>query len=202
MIPHPLDEIAEEALASPLDPDRVRFQIGNDEAAEWAMRRLNETIQTLNNADDLVNKEIARLMEWHRSVTAEPERRLNYFEGLLTEYGLKQRLDDERKSVSLPSGRIQTRSSESLQAIVLDDDGFVDWASKNGHDDLLIVKRSPRVSAIKQAKATAILDGDGKPSGFFMASTDDGEVIPHVRLCEQAISVKVTPETTRKGVSK
>lgn len=191
IIPHPLDDIAATALNEDVPPDdRPVFRVGDDGGAAWAMERLDEAVQEINAALGLYIKQKARLDEWLHHAKADAERRRVYFEGLLTDYAVRQREERDRKSIVLPHGRVTTRLT-TMGVEFSDEAKFVDWASTH-QPELVKTTVKPSVSAIKQAFKAAPIEGG------FAAVNGDGEVIPFVWFTEPRVSVTVSPEHAPK----
>jgi len=139
-IPHTLDD----ELAS--DEKRAAFRVNDDAAAEWAITRLSEIRAEQAAKQRFARLESDRVQLWLESELQPLETRAAYFVNLLEDYARRQREDVDRKSVSLPHGKISTRFSQPKFNI--NDDLFVPWAAENA-PHLLRVKQEPSLTALK-----------------------------------------------------
>jgi hypothetical protein len=164
------------------DEQRERFKLDDDKMATWAMRKL-ATIrakqrENINIADD----EVQRVTEWVESVNKPLERDASFFENLLADYGRRQRVEHDRKSISLPHGEIKTRAGSDKWLI--NTALTLEWLRANGHSDLIKVKEEPSLTAMKEAFIT---DGE-------RALTQDGEVVPGIAVQHSEFTVSVSTD--------
>lgn len=153
--------------SDPTAGERERFRIDNDEQAVWAMRKLAAARTRLDEIAYIAEAEIQRIQAWAEHESREPLRDVDYFEGILVEYGMQQRAEG-RKSVSTPYGTIKSRAGQAKWSV--DADTFIEWA-KQHRPDLVRVKEEPALSTMKEALS---INGD---SAF---DPDSGEVVPGV----------------------
>lgn len=170
-VTHPLDDQIVD------DTTRQRFLIEDDGAAAWAMRKLATIRDKITANTRLADDEIARVAAWVADVNTPLERDATYFEALLTEYAIRVRDNEGRKTVSLPFGTVATRAT--ADKVTVDDTTFIPWA-RDHHPDLLRVKESPDVTALKGMLIP------GKPV------TVDGELIPGITITPGGITATIT----------
>lgn len=157
------------------EQDRERFRIENDEQATWAMRKLTAARARLDEIAHIAEAEIQRIQAWAERESREPMRDVEYFEGVLTEYGITQRAEG-RKTVSTPYGSIKSRMGQPKYTF-LDKDQFIEWAKAN-HPDWVAVKEEPALSVIKAATSEPV-------------DPDTGEVIPGLTVDPASISYSI-----------
>lgn len=152
------DVLAWDAADAPLE-DRERFKIQNDEQAVWAMRKLTSARKRLDEIAYIAEAEIQRIQAWAEHESREPMRDVDYFEGILVEYGRTQR-EQGRKSVSTPYGTIKSRMGQPKYTFI-DKDEFLAWAKAN-HPTWVAVKEEPALSVIKSETSGPVDEGTGE----------------------------------------
>jgi hypothetical protein len=135
--------------------DRERFKIENDSQATWAMRKAAIARGRLDEIKTIAEAEIARIQDWAEHESRVPMRDLDYFEGILIEYAMKQRAEG-RKTVSTPYGAVKSRIGQT-RFVFSDKAEFIEWAKVN-HPDWLVVKEDVSLSALRDASLTDSAD--------------------------------------------
>lgn len=160
-----------------------RFRIQDDNAANWAMRKLRQAERRKADNARMANDEIQRINEWLQRANQPYDRDVAYFTGLLTEYARDCRLnpEDGRKTIALPAGVVSSRNNQPKWSV--DPEVFLPWAHANA-PDLIRVKEEPDLSAIK-SRFKNLADGT--------TITDDGEVVVGVVVSESETSYTVKP---------
>lgn len=175
---HPLDPVAGD------DDLRDRFRVEDDDAANWALRKLRAIRARQTDHERLAEGEIARVRDWLAEVVGPLQRDAAFFEGLLADYArrCRENPDDGRKTISLPSGSVTTRQGSPRWTV--NPDAFLPWARQN-FPDLIRVREEPDLASIKAA-ATAVDE---------RAVTAAGEIIPGIVIDPATVSVaaKTTP---------
>lgn len=119
------DDAAVDIVALVDEPGR--WHITSLGEAEWAMAHVAAATDQIAAVDEQRQLWQAKLDEWFRDATREPQRSIEFFEGHLERWGVTQRTD-KVKTVKLASGDIAT-SRPTAPKIVLDDEAaFIDWA--------------------------------------------------------------------------
>lgn len=177
-------------LDLPNDVEREHFEILDDGAAAWAMRKLQRVRRQQATNQAIADEEIEKIRSWLGDVNHGLERSATYFEAILSHYALRCRQDpdDGRKSISLPAGKIATRVPSPHWHINADE--FVPWAETH-RPDLLRVKVDPALSEIKRAFAPVF---DAVPTSD-VVDPDSGEIIPGIRISSGDIAATVNPDT-------
>jgi hypothetical protein len=166
--------------------ERTHFEIENDGAAAWAMRKLRRIRQQQQTNQQVAEEEHQRVQEWLDEVNRGLNRSATYFEAILSHYALRCRQDpnDGRKSISLPTGKIATRNPALHWHV--DPTEFVPWAEAH-RPDLLRVKVDPALAEIKRAFAPVF---DAPTSDA--VDPDSGEMIPGIRISSGDLTATVT----------
>ena len=178
----------EEHLADNVDDTPEHYEILDDGAAAWAMRKLQRLRRQQATNAAIAAAEIEKIEAWLSDVNRSLDMNATYFEAILGHYALRcrQNPDDGRKSISLPAGKIATRIPSAHWHI--DPAEFVPWAEAH-RPDLLRVKVDPSLSEIKRALAAVV---DAPTSD--VVDPDSGEIVPGVRISSGDISATVTPD--------
>lgn len=119
-----LPALAEEEL-----PEQARaWRIDGTGSAAWAMAHYAEADAAIKALEAQAVEWYARIDEWLQHEAKPYTRTLAFFEGQLTRYALDLReADPKRKSVTLPSGKVQTRST-AAKAVITDENAVIAWA--------------------------------------------------------------------------
>lgn len=142
VIPHALDaEILKER------PDSAPFRIEDDSAADWAVSRLADVRQEVEALELMATRELERIKTWRDSQIKALESKSTFFTSLLEDYARRQRNDADRKSISVPHGKISTRFTQPKFEI--NDEVFMPWALEHA-PQLVRVKQEPSVSAMRE----------------------------------------------------
>lgn len=175
-IPHELDAVLED------ETRREAFRIEDDSMATWAMRKL-ATIRAKQKENQFITEsELQRILDWAESVNKPLDTSASYFENLLADYGRRQRVEADRKSIALPHGKIATRAGTDKWHI--NAEALLPWLREN-FPELIKVKEEPSLSALKEAFAERINDG--------RIVTEEGEVLPGVTVENVTMTVSVNP---------
>jgi hypothetical protein len=167
-----LEDYLDDLDNQPDQPDH--FRIDDDEMAAWAMRKLRRLRKRQASNAAIAQTEAERITEWLRTVNKPLEDNAHYFEGLLTDYAIRQRFDDDRKTISLPAGKVSTRTVPPKWEV--DAEPFLAWARVNA-PTLIRVKEEADVKALKESVIPAFAQGDQHT-----AVDENGEVIPGVLI--------------------
>lgn len=127
--------------------ERERFVVDDDQKAAWAMRKLRgiKAHKAANQA--IADDEIARINQWLEDSNSHLDRDEQQFTGMLTAYARLVRERDDRKSVTLPCGKIGSRVGQPKWNI--DNDVFMKWLEAN-HKELIRVKTEPNLAEAKK----------------------------------------------------
>lgn len=159
------------------------FRIQDDAQAAWAMRKLLGARIRKDNNVNVAERERLRIDSWIEQVNVKHDRDIAYFEAILSQYASVQR-NEGRKTVETPYGVVKSRVGQPKIAVE-DAEAFIAWAQQ-GHEDLLLVKVGPSLSAIK-----AIAEIENTDTLGMVAITPDGEIIPGVSVAPAVVSYTV-----------
>src|SRR5699024_1269067 len=157
------------------EQEKVPFQIKTDEEANWALRKIKQKQTQKNDRTELAEKEIEKIKQWLESVSKELDSDIEYFEGLLGAYALRNREQDPSyKSQKLPNGRIRFKKQQPKWE--LDDKRVLESLKQAGKDDLIKVTEKPKLADIK--KSHAVVDGK-------VINTETGEFLDGTTVRER-----------------
>lgn len=147
-----------------------RWRIEDDDAANWALRKL----AVLEDEQDRINTqafaEIARINEWRTTRLAALTHHHDFFQARLTEYFRAIRHNNpDTKTYHLPAGTIASRATPG-HIEILDEPALIAWAETNA-PDLVATRKTVSKTAVK--KLAVAKDGVSLIDG-------NGERIPHV----------------------
>lgn len=180
----------------------ARWRIGSEGEAEWAMRHLAAAEGTVADRKAQAAAWRAPIDEWERSAVAEAEGRARFFRGHLEDFMRRERTD-RRKSIPLPSGRIESRGATEPKVIVVDEPAVIEWAEESLGADVVgaVVKTTQSVLLTglrEEAKITEQLVDASDPDGEtkrVVVSTTTGEPVPGVAIEDPTITYAAKPTT-------
>lgn len=176
-----LAEVAEEVFVpapdgapDPLDDDAPLWEITDDGAAGWALRKIARANRELFRLQDAADHEVAAIRAWLDEASSPLARTVGFFESKLIDY--RRRLEDESPELAatykLPGGDL-TRRAGRLRTTVVDPEAFTAWALVN---EPSAVQLKPLTSPLtKLARFVATADG-------VVVDEETGEVVPGVQV--------------------
>jgi hypothetical protein len=116
-------------------PEQVQaWRIDGTGSAAWAMAHVAQAEKALSDLTAQAVEWYGRIDEWLAKESAPFRRTRDFFAGQLERYALDVReADPKRKSVVLPSGKIQT-TAKSAKVIVTDEEAVIEWARTHAPD--------------------------------------------------------------------
>lgn len=172
-----------------------RWVIGNDDEAEWAMRKLASAQARLAAAERKAEVWRSQIDAWLADVTAADRSSVEFFRDRLERYAVANRAATGEASLRLPSGTVTTRKVAAR--IAVEDPtavGLLGWVHATIDADQVadVVKVTERVRVraladwLRAHGACPLGDGgDGRSVGF--AAT--GEVVPGVTWVDEHVTV-------------
>lgn len=162
-----------------------RWQVDDDETAEWALRKLRATADELDRRRLQKEAWQERIEEWWRRASKPLQARRDFFEGALRDYMRRRReADPQVKSVALPSGIIGSRASKAKLRVV-DEEALISWAKANSLSSLVRVREEVNRSALP---GLPFRDRDGRP-----VDPVTGEFVPGLVLEPSDVAYWVKP---------
>lgn len=158
------------AATAPAEPDR--WQLTDDNGAEWCLKKISEKQMEIVEREQFVRQQIQQLNDWLNKETKPLKDEQEHLESLLRGYAEKILKNKEKHSISLPSGRFGFRKQPPK--IEKDDAALLDYCD-HYQTDFIKVKKSVDWAGLKKS---CTLDGNHYV-------TRDGEVLPGVTVTEQ-----------------
>ena len=179
---HELDDIV-------ADEEKQRgFRINDDGAASWAMRKLAEINDQLLSNEQIHKQETERLNLWLTEVNKPLESKTLFFKSILEDYARRERNEKDRKTISLPHGKVSTRPASDKWET--DTATLLAFLKTNELTDLIKVKEEPSMTAVKNAFTVT-------PDGQVL--TAEGEIVPGVKIIQTDISVSINTSTKEEA---
>ena len=164
-----------------------RFIVDTPEKADWALYKLRETNETINQNKQLADKNHERSDECVERENSKANESKEYFEGLLQEYFTNERVKNPKFKFSSPNGKLSSRKQqpkwvyeESKLVDVLKDTEFVTSVPK-------LEKGLFKKSAKKGLDGLSVV-------GNKVVNTNTGEVIDGVQIQEQPDKIVISTE--------
>lgn len=164
-----------------------RFIVDTPEKADWALYKLRETNETIDQNKKLADKNHERIDEWLERENSKANESKEYFEGLLQEYFTNERAKNPKFKFSSPNGKLSSRKQqpkwvyeESKLVDVLKDTEFVTSVPK-------LEKGLFKKSAKKGLDGLSVV-------GNKVVNTNTGEVIDGVQIQEQPDKIVISTE--------
>lgn len=146
------EEIPEESEAQ--EQLRQRYQITNDGAANWALRKLAQIRRRMAENERLAEMEKLRIDAWLRGEKEKLGRDEAFFLGLLREYHQNILTEDpRRKTIKLPAGQMQMRAQ--APEFKRDDEKLLGWLKASNLTEFIKVVESPNWGELKKRVVVA-----------------------------------------------
>lgn len=165
--------------------ERNRFEINNLESCNWAFRKLKALDNEDKETQELYEQEKQRIDKWRELQLKRNEDSRTFFQGLILEYYLKERANDDKFKINTPYGKVTTRKLQDK--FVYDEKEFVKWAEETNNEEYLRIKKEINKADFK--KVVTIQDGKAY-------ITDTGEVVEGLKVESQGerVSIKVVED--------
>ena len=163
-----------------------RFTIQDLDSANWAFRKLAAIERKRKEIQELADREIERIKDWQNQEEESLNNSKEFFEGLLTEYFVRQRELDPKFKLSTPYGRVSSRKQQPKWNY--EDEKLIGYL-EHYKPELIRIKKEVNKNDFKKAvkeKDGFILMDDGK-----IISNETGELIEGVTVEERPDSINI-----------
>ena len=161
------------------------FIVDNEQKANWALRKIKELQQEIEDNTRLAEKEIDKIKTWESQQNKSLGDSILYFEGLLHDYATRKRAEDpDFKSMSLPNGRIGYRKQQPRWSY--DDETLIKYLERTELDELIRVSKAPNKAEIRKQFEVV---------GDKVINAETGEVV-------EGIEIEHRPEAFNWSVTK
>jgi len=155
--------------------EKEAFTIQDDQAANWALRKIGQMQKQIEDNNALAVAEIDKIEAWNKQENKKSQDSIDYFQGLLSYYALKKKkVDPEFKTLKLPNGNLSFRSQQPKWN--LDEEKVIKALKESDAKDLIKVTEKPMLAEIKKAFEV----NKGKA-----VNPETGEVIEGITIEEQ-----------------
>ena len=155
-----------------------RFTIKDLDSANWAFRKLAAIERKRKEIQELADREIERIKDWQNQEEESLNNSKEFFEGLLTEYFVRQKEVNPKFKLSTPYGRVS--SGKQQPKWIYDNDKVVEWLKENDKE-LIRVKYEPDKREIK--KKYEVVGNT--------VVTEDGEIVEGITVEERPDSINI-----------
>jgi len=166
------------------ETEKESFAVTDDSKANWALRKIGQLNDQINDNNALAQSEIDKIEQWNKEVNVSAGNSIDYFQSLLAQYAADKKAEDPKfKSLKLPNGNFGFRKRQPKWNY--DNDKVVQALERAEMTDLIRVKKEPAKADIK--KAFSVNDGQ-------VINPLTGEVIEGITIEEQPdrFNVKVS----------
>jgi len=158
-----------------------RWQISDDRGAEWAMRMLVSIELKREGVRTQAAAWMQQIVDWLEHEEKPLSRASNYFDGQLRTYALARRaIDDDAKTLRLPSGDVKTTGHKPTIKIT-DEPALIQHLHFMKREDLIRKKEDVLVSTLKDAVRVE------RDPAIYTVHMDCGDTFdttePDVRFC-------------------
>lgn len=161
------------------------FRVTDDNQANWALRKIKELQQEIENNTRLAEKEIDKIKHWETQQNSRLADNIAYFESLLDDYALRKREQDPSfKSLSLPNGRIGFRKQQPKWNY--DEKTLLDYLKRTELHELIRTTQVPNKTEIRKVFEVV---------GDKVINKETGEVV-------EGIEIEQRPEAFSWSVTK
>lgn len=168
-----IDEIIEDGTQ-----EKERFKIENLEAANWAFRKLAAIERKRGEIKELADKETERIKEWQEQEEKGLNNSKEFFEGLLTEYFIRQREVDPKFKISTPYGKVSSRKQQPKWNY--DNDKVLNWLKEN---DTELIRIKEEINKVELKKKYQIVGNE--------VVTEDGEIVEGITIENRPDSINI-----------
>lgn len=155
-----------------------RFTIENLDSANWAFRKLAAIERKRSEIRDLADKEIQRIKEWQEQEEKGLNNSKEFFEGLLTEYFIRQKEVDPKFKISTPYGKVSSRKQQPKWNY--EDEKVLNWLKEN---DTELIRIKEEINKVELKKKYQIVGNE--------VVTEDGEIVEGITIEERPDSINI-----------
>ncbi len=173
---HEIDEY-ESDLGYDFQPEA--FAIENIDQVTWAFRKIKAYLAKKAEIEETAKKEIQRIKDWQESELKGIDNSIAYFEGLLTQYAVKERQQDPKLKISTPYGKVGFRKQQPKWEYK--DDIVLKFLKESGYKEFIRIKEEVNKAELK--KSVQVANGQ--------AVTSEGEVIEGITVIPQDEKIEI-----------
>lgn len=168
------------------EEEQERFKITDDDRACWALQKIKELEDQVEEKEALAQRQIDQVNNWLDKETSSLEKQINNFKNMLFEYAQQLREEDPTmKTHSLPFGKLQFRKRRPKWQY---EDELLDTVKDRIPDAVRVkedVDKRTLKKIVKDSGQYKILD-DGR-----VVDTETGEFVHGLKVVDRGESFKV-----------
>lgn len=168
----------EEAERTMRTTEGTKFKISDLDSANWAFRKLAAIERKRNEIKELANKEIERIRQWQEQEEKGLNNSKEFFEGLLTEYFVRQKEVDPKFKISTPYGKVSSRKQQPKWNY--DNDKVLNWLKEN---DTELIRIKEEINKVELKKKYQIVGNE--------VVTEDGEIVEGITIENRPDSINI-----------
>ena len=191
------------------------WQITSDGEAEWAMAHLAAAQAQLQAVVDQAKLWQAKLDDFRRAGSRQPERTIAFFTERLERYGrIRRELVPDVATLRFASGDVATTLHAHPKVVVIDERAVIDWSKEYLvridddpdpepqplYDLVVTVKESVRVSDLREFVNVVWVEGTETEAGEWRVVTQEGELVPGVDVEAPHVTATAKPRPVTFGV--
>jgi hypothetical protein len=154
------------------------FKIEDMGQANWALSKMREIDIEIKEIKDFAINEIKRVKDWEENEFEKSYNQRDYFEGLLTEYYVKNKEIDDNFKINLPYGTVSSRKAQDEW--VYNDKKVINWLEKNNKELIRVKKEVNKAEFKKMYK----VHGEN-------AISEQGEIIEGVEILKRPDNINI-----------
>ena len=158
-----------------------RFTIQDLDSANWAFRKLAAIEKKRKEIKTLADKEIERVKNWQQQEEEGLNNSKEFFEGLLTEYFVKQKEVDPKFKISTPYGKVSSRKQQPKWSY--EDEKVLNWLKEN---DTELIRIKEELNKAELKKKYQVVGNE--------VITEDGEIVEGITIEERPDSINIKVE--------
>lgn len=175
-----LEKSLNEHIAEEVNNDD-RFVIDSEEKADWALRKIKEAENKIEEIEEFAEHQIRQIENWKAKQTGKHHESIDYFQSLLAEYlNNKRKEDPEIKSITLPTGNVGFRKRQPKW--IYNDEVLLESLESENMNDLIRVKKEINKKTIR--KEFKVVNGN-------VINPETGQVIEGIQVVQQGESLNV-----------
>ena len=155
-----------------------RFVVQDLDSANWAFRKLAAIEKKRAEIKELADKEVERIRNWQQQEEESLNNSKEFFEGLLTEYYVRQKEVDPKFKISTPYGKVSSRKQQPKWNY--EDEKVLKWLREN---DTELIRIKEEVNKAELKKKYQVAGNE--------VVTEDGEIVEGITIEERPDSINI-----------
>lgn len=172
------EEVWEEELYRS-EEDPTRFIIDDIYKADWAMRKIKAAKEVIEQAEEFATTQKAKIDEWLKKETENPQYTIHYMEYLLTGYYRELRAEDPKAKLTTPNGKVTSRKQQPKWSF--NDEKMIEYLKEN-KPELVQEVTDFKYNKIELKKEFTVIENE---NGELLAVDENGEFLDEIVTVEK-----------------